>query len=123
VFAPPSLSREIVERSFRARNGELGVAISDAKAFLDACQADGLEVFGWELWLVNHVLGDSTNEPRASSGNWCGVIPTIGSSTSGVFGGNSGSNRTRQEIAATDFVKLFEPRWLPFIRVNFTLGD
>ncbi|HEV2185616.1 MAG TPA: hypothetical protein VGR70_00305 [Stellaceae bacterium] len=54
MLFPPSLPRSVACRAFRAGNGELGVVPSDVAAFLDACQADHVEVPGRELWLADH---------------------------------------------------------------------
>ena len=75
MLFPPSLSADLLARSFRATNGELGVLRIDATAFLDACDADDVAVLGWELWLVDHGW-DRSGQPCLAPGYWIGVIPT-----------------------------------------------
>jgi hypothetical protein len=57
MMFPPSLPDYVKARAFRATNGELGIMPGDAGAFLDACRSDGVEVLGWELWIVDHFVG------------------------------------------------------------------
>src|ERR1700761_2910209 len=102
MFAPPSLPRDIVDRSFVAQNGEFGIKIEDAAAFLNACDADCIELLGWELWLVDHAVA-STKVPHKSEGNWSGLIPTIGDDAPSVIGGEGDLEETRRQIAACDF--------------------
>ena len=68
MLFPPSLPAEILQRSFRALNGELGLLHSDAQAFLAACEADGIEVCGCELWIVDHICRPNSDEPLLDSG-------------------------------------------------------
>jgi len=88
MMYPPSLPKDVLSRSFRAENGELGLLLKDAPAFLDACQADLVSVLGWELWLVNHDWNAVLNEPGAAPGYWCGLIPVLDNALPGVFHGS-----------------------------------
>jgi len=106
---PPSLPAEIRARAFTASNGELGLLLSDAPAFLSACRADGVPVLGWELWLADPL-----------SGNWTGLIPVRGSDVPTVFATNSDATDSERELANLDLSEI-EPSVLPCIRVNFTL--
>ncbi|MDF1633952.1 hypothetical protein [Mycoplana sp. MJR14] len=120
MLFPPSLSADLLARSFRATNGELGVLLIDATAFLDACDADDVAVLGWELWLVDHGW-DRSGQPCLAPGYWIGVIPTRDGSGS-VIGGSGNSDCTRNDVATLDLQAIIEDRWLPFVRINFTLG-
>ena len=116
---PPSLSSDVLARCFLASNGELGVRLEDASAFLDACAADGMELLGWELWLADHVAG--AEGPCPASGRWCGLIPVRGQSLLCVFGGEGDLAATRAQLAGLDIEEL-EPRWRDYARINFTLA-
>ena len=120
MMYPPSLPQAVLSRSFRAGNGELGLLLKDAPAFLDACQADAVNVLGWELWLVNHDWNTALNEPGAAPGYWCGLIPTLDHPLPGVFHGSGDLNATRKELASLD-VQVIDPRWSEYVRVNITL--
>ena len=122
MLFPPSLSPAILSRSFRASNGELGIDLPDADAFLDACRADQIAVLGWELWLIDHSCERQAGDPRSAPGRWCGLIPVQGSSVPAVVGGSGDLNITRGDIAALDLDTLVDPQWMRFIRVNFPLG-
>jgi hypothetical protein len=73
---PPSLPRALEKRSFRAKNGGVGILPSDVPAFLKACEKDGIRVLGWVLWIVDHRWDFKKDKPVASPGDWCGGIPT-----------------------------------------------
>ena len=122
MLFPPSLSNEVLARAFRAPNGELGILPNDTDSFLTACKVDRVEVFGWEMWLVDHRYDFKRDEPRRSPGQWCGLIPTREHAEPAVVGGSSDSNLTRNEIAALKLEELIEPQWLPHVRFNFTLN-
>jgi hypothetical protein len=109
MMSPPSLPAEVRERAFTARNGELGLLLSDASAFLSACRADGLEVLGWELWLVDPL-----------SRQWTGLLPVRGSANPGAFSFESDASTSEQQIAELDLNQI-DASVLPCIRVNFTL--
>jgi hypothetical protein len=57
MMYPPSLPPDVRDRGFVADNGELGILLSDTQAFLNACRADNLTVFGWELWIIDYEWG------------------------------------------------------------------
>ena len=110
LISPPSLPVEVRERAFTSRNGELGLLLSDACAFLSACGNDGVEVLGWELWLIDPALGQ-----------WTGLLPMVGSATPGVFSFDADTSTSERQLAELDLSQI-EPSVLPCIRVNFTLG-
>jgi hypothetical protein len=109
MMSPPSLPLEVRERAFTATNGELGLLLSDASAFLSACRADNVEVLGWELWLVDPF-----------SRQWTGLLPMVGSATPGVFSFDSDASTSEKQLAELDLNQI-EASVLPCIRVNFTL--
>ena len=120
---PPSLLPAVQARAFQASNGELGVPPQDVSAFLDACEADGLKVLGWELWIIDHEWGIEPNAPIPSPSSWCGGIPLLGYDVPAVVGGEGGVEDTRKQIAATNLAAEVQPEWLNYVRFNFTLGD
>src|SRR3954468_15245101 len=109
MMSPPSLPAEVRERAFTASNGELGLLLADAPAFLNACRADNVEVLGWELWLI---------DPQ--SRQWTGLLPIVGSATPGVFSFDSDASTSEKQLADLQLSEI-EPSVLPCIRVNFTL--
>lgn len=121
MMYPPSLPDDVKGRAFLADNGEIGVLPADTIAFLDACRADTVEVFGWELWVVDHVWG-LDNSPAAAEGCWCGGIPLRGGDFPAVVCGDGGVDETAGQIAAFDFAAEVQTDWLPYVRVNFTLA-
>lgn len=121
MMHPPSLSEDLKARSFRARNGELGVLPSDASLFLAACRADNVEVLGWELWIVDHRWAAS-NAPEPAEGYWSGGIPTVTDALPVVFAGEGNVDELEQQLAALRLGDEIQPAWLPYIRVNFILG-
>jgi hypothetical protein len=120
MMFPPSLSQAIIERSFRAENGELGLLLGDAFLFLDACQSDAVSVLGWELWLADHDWPPTANEPVLAKGLWCGQIPARGETIPGVLGDSGSLEDTRQSLASLD-LGWIDPKWSRFLRVNITL--
>jgi hypothetical protein len=112
----------VISRAFRAANGELGVMPADASAFLDACQADVVEVLGWELWLIDHHWNAALEEPGKAPGRWCGLIPMRGELLPSVVHGDGDLTSTRAELANIDLDVLIEARWAEYLRVNFTLA-
>jgi hypothetical protein len=120
---PPSLSPDIISRAFRAVNGEFGVLPADVMAFLDACQAKGIRVLGWELWLVDHKFDAGAERPVRSSGSWCGLIPLRGETLPAVIAGSGDLATTRKQIAALDLDGMIDPLWRAAIRINITLDD
>jgi hypothetical protein len=120
---PPSLPEDVKSRAFRAANGEIGVRPADASSFLAACRSDGVEVLGWELWVVDHDWGNETNEePVAAKGSWCGGIPMQNHDVPAVVGGEGDVDETLRQLSSMDLTAEVKPRWLAHVRVNFTLG-
>jgi hypothetical protein len=122
MMSPPSLADDVVRRAFRADNGELGVLYADAREFLEACRSSGVEVLGWELWIIDHAWG-RTNVPVPASGSWCGGIPVIGDDLPAVVSGDGDADDTERQLGSFDPEVTVRPEWLSFIRVNFTLAD
>ena len=123
MLYPPSLSPDILARTFRGVSGELGVRPADAMLFLDACQADGVSVRGWELWLVDHAFDAGTNAPRRALGSWCGLIPLRAQALPAIIGGSGDLAATRQQIAALDLDGMIDEPWRAAIRIHITLDD
>jgi hypothetical protein len=117
------LSPDILTRSFRAASGELGVHPGDATAFLNACEANGIGVVGWELWLVDHVFDAGSRHPRRAAGSWCGLIPLRGGDLPAVIAGSGSLTVTREQIAAIDLDRLLDAPWRADIRIHITLDD
>jgi hypothetical protein len=118
---PPSLPEDVKARAFRAANGELGVLSDDAPSFLAACRSDGVDVLGWELWVVDHGWASDFSSPVPSKGVWCGGIPLVGHDVPAVWGGEGNADETERQLASLDLAAEVEPAWLPHVRVNFTL--
>src|SRR5262249_4593751 len=78
---------------------------SAAEAFLQACETDGIEVLGWEAWIVHHRWDFDANWPRPAYGSWCGLFPT--ESHGELVGGTGDAGAARREIA--EFT--LEPGW------------
>src|SRR5579864_1736324 len=97
MLFPPSLPHPVICRAFRAGNGEIGVVPSDIAIFLDACQADHVEVLGWELWLADHEWNPETKQPVGTPGRWCGLIPIRGEPLPAVVHGEGDLKTTRRE--------------------------
>jgi hypothetical protein len=117
-----SLPAEILARSFQASNGELGILPADTDRYLAACEADGVAVLGWELWIIDHRMG-ITSTPIPTIGQWTGGVPTRSKGLA-IFGGSGGVEQTRREIRALDLARMVEARWLEYVRFNFTFdGD
>ena len=120
---PPSLPEDLNARAYHATNGELGVLPVDATSFLRVCKQDGVEVLGWELWVVDHTWEAETNGPVPACGLWCGGIPLQSEQLPAVVGGTGNLEDTARQLAAFDFEADVQPLWLPYVRVNFTLAD
>jgi hypothetical protein len=123
MLFPESLPQAVISRAFHAANGELGIMPADASEFLDACQADHVEVLGWELWLVDHEWNFASNGPRKAAGKWSGLIPIRGELRPGVLSGHGDRARTRAELATLELAALIEAPWLDGLRVNFTPAE
>jgi hypothetical protein len=119
VLFPPSLPQAVIARAFRARNGELGVRLADTSLFLDACRTSGVDVVGWELWIVDHRWA-LDNTPAPATGEWCGGIPIDGDAT--VVGGEGDADEAERQLPAFE-VEGVDAAWRPHVRVNFALGD
>lgn len=125
MLYPPSLSAEMLQRAFRAPNGELGLSRSDVQAFLAVCEADGTEVYGWELWIVDHVCQPDSDQPLPENGAIWGCVPawaSIQGDPSSFFGGDGNLQQTSLEIAHLRLESQIKPRWLDHVRFNFTLA-
>lgn len=118
---PPSLSQDMKTRAFVASNGELGVLASDVQQFLNACRADDVKVFGWELWIVEH-RWTGENVPLAAAGSWCGGIPLRDRTVLSIVGGDGDADEVERQFAAFDVGKKVLHEWLPYVRINFTLN-
>ena len=112
MMYPPSLAAYILDRSFAASNGELGILPSDVPYFLEACRRDRVKTAGWELWLL---------DPQ--TGSYSGLMSIPGSTTPVVFTGSGDLDQTERELAALKLADEVGPAILPNIRVNFTLDD
>ncbi|MEN3952362.1 hypothetical protein [Iodidimonas sp. SYSU 1G8] len=123
MFNPPSLADAVKARAFHAQSGELGLHLGDARSFLDACRHDGIEVLGWELWVIDHVWGTVENGPVPAPGLWCGLIPFRGELAPAIVGGEGDADATQNQLAAIDLNVQVEPIWIFYVRVNFTLAD
>ena len=123
MLYPPSLSPDILARTFHSASGELGILPADATAFLDACQADGVDVRGWELWLVDHAFDAGANAPRRAPGSWCGLIPMRAQTLPAIIGGSGDLAATRQQIAELDLDGMINEPWRAAIRIHITLDD
>ena len=110
----------ILARSFRAINGETGVRPEDFALYLDACADLGVEVVGWELWLIDHVARDP-GEPSFLPGKWTTLIPARGAATPVAIGGDGDADECRAQLTALDLDGIVEARWRPFLRINFKL--
>lgn len=119
MLFPPSLPPEIRARAFRAMNGELGIRPEDVAAFLAICDADGVEVLGWELWLADHAWVAPSRVDYVP-GSWSGGIPARGGGTPAIAADDGNSDTARRAIAhlALDWV---EPAAAPYLRFNFAL--
>ena len=132
VDYPKDLDPRILENSFRAPNGELGIRATDVQAFLNACQQSRCAILGWEMWIVDHRM-DPNGEPLSRPGFWCGGIPQKDSAVPAVMGGETSDRKTSEtwedyvdgtirdtwsqieEDIADDRV---DPRYVPFLRFN-----
>lgn len=108
---PPSLPRAVEKRSFRTKNGGLGLLPADAPKFLKACEKDGIRVLGWELWIVDHRWDFKANKPVSSPGDWCGGIPSKD--------GMSVMSGTGKLPQLDDIARKFAD----YLRFNFTIDD
>ena len=123
MMYPPSLPQDVKARAFLASNGELGIIPADASTFLSACRADGVEILGWELWIVDHYWDIDSNTPVPARGSWCGGIPVRGYDVPGVWGGEGDVDETERQLSSIDLASEVQPAWLAHVRVNFTLND
>lgn len=121
MLYPPSIPDDVKARAFVANNGELGILPTDAFNFLAACRSDNVSVLGWELWLVDHAWHLEDNNPVKTKGAWCGGIPVNRGEVPAIIGGEGDVDETERQLAAMDLEAEVQPRWLPYIRVNFTL--
>ncbi|WP_155956409.1 hypothetical protein [Rhizobium sp. CF080] len=125
MFWPPSLAKDILDRSFRSLNGELGINPIDVEAFLRTCEADNVELLGWELWLVDHICSPDGDEPQRKDKTLWGAIPSwalITGAHSMVFSGSGSISEIRAEIASLGLENKIKYQWLEHVRFNFTLA-
>ena len=122
MMYPASLDPAIGGRAFRASNGELGIRLEDAKAFLEACRRDQAEVFGWELWVIHHRWADASDSVVEQPGVWCGGVPLKAGGTA-IFHGEGDADASEEQLSRYDFEAEIAPDYLPLVRLNFTLGD
>ncbi|WP_312165822.1 hypothetical protein [Phenylobacterium sp.] len=122
MMHPPSLPDEVKARAFLATNGELGICLADVRSFLNACRADRVEVFGWELWVVNHTWG-AENDPIPAGGLWCGGIPLRDQAIPAVVGGSGDLAETERQLASFSVTDEVQRDWISHVRVNFTLAE
>ena len=123
MMFPPSLDPAIRDRAFHAVNGELGVRLSDAQAFLDACRQDQAEVFGWELWVINHRWALARNNVIGQQHGWTSGVPLRAGGTAIFHGEGDAAATDEEQLSHYDFEAEIAPEYLQFARVNFTLGD
>lgn len=120
----PSLPADVAERLLVTPGGEIAILPGDADAFLAACELDGRDVLGWELWLVDvRRPGDGAQRPEA--GIW-GVVPSWALLDGGpprVYGGSGDARRSRAQIAALRLEQEIRPEWLAHVRINVTLAE
>jgi hypothetical protein len=122
---PPSCPADILERAFRATNGELGIQPSDFENFLSACDQSHILVLGWETWLI-----------EAADGQWDGLIPPERGNIPTIIGGDApprsvgegwrdycsrAANLARSQISKLDPVGSTLATARSRIRLNFTL--
>ncbi len=122
MMYPPSLPADVKVRAFRTGNGELGILPTDAPAFLAACRSDGVEVQGWELWLVGHRYDVESHQPMPAEGEWCGLIPMNKGDFPAILGGEGDLDETERQLAKADFEAEVQPAWRPHLRVNFAFS-
>ena len=125
MLFPTSLSADILRRSFRAPNGELGILESDVQAFLTACEVEGIKIFGWELWIVDHVPSPCSDEPLPDSGAIWSLIPPwalLQGNSPICFGGVGDLPQTSRECAHLKLECEIKPQWLEHVRFNFALS-
>ena len=133
IDIPPGLNSELLERSFRAFNGEYGFLPDDLPDIFAACSRAALPIFGWEAWLVDHRASFS-GPPIPQPGSWCGLIPIVGYKGPAVISGDTDGihhHDVATDVAAritetqTQIAKAFDdtaipPEYVPYIRINFT---
>jgi hypothetical protein len=119
LHCPPSLEACVIDRSWLASNGELGVRPEDVNAFLDACEGDRIPVLGWEMWLIDHQWDGRDGADRCF-GQWTGLIPATEGGTC-VWHGDGDVTTTRKEIATLEWKAAVPEDLHPRIRLNFTL--
>src|SRR5262249_34033023 len=104
-------------------SGEIAVRPADVAAFLDACQADGVSVLGWELWLIDHAFDGRAGAPRRAIGSWCGLIPLRAQAHPAIIGGEGDLAATRQQIGELDLEGMIDEDWRAGIRIHISLDD
>lgn len=119
LYAPPSLNRSIIDRSWIDSNGEIGLLPPDVDAFLDACEREKVPVLGWEMWLIDHCW-DERSGAEPAKGQWTGLIPSIDGQTC-VWSGEGDAAVTRSDIARLEWRSEVPQELHPYVRFNVTL--
>jgi hypothetical protein len=121
MLFPPSLPEEVLARSFRSGNGELGLVPGDVPAFLDACERDGAQLLGWEFWIADHQPNDGFTRPEPAPGVWFGGIPMIDSPLPNIIQGDGNLADIRRELPMIrKHLAQVHPDWAAHVRINFT---
>ncbi len=121
MFYPPSLSEAVLTRAFHAYNGELGVMPHDVPGFLDACETDGVQLHGWEFWIVDHQPSADFSRPMPAPGFWFGGIPMLDSPIANIIHGEGDIGDIRRALPAIKkSLAQVHPNWAPHVRVNFS---
>lgn len=110
----PSLPPDLAARTFCARNGELGLHLTDVQAYVDLCHAHGIRILGWEAWVINH-----SGTGNFSPGDWTGLIPQLDGSFA-VVDGDGGGDDVKEQCASFRPEAEVPTLWLPHIRINIT---
>jgi hypothetical protein len=119
LYRPRSLDRSIIERSWLAGNGELGILPEDVNGFLDACVSDSISVLGWEMWLVEHQW-DGEEGAEIGRGMWTGLVPHVQGGTC-CWQDSADAPTTRAQIANLEWRNAVPTQLHPWVRFNFTL--
>jgi hypothetical protein len=96
-----------------------------------------MAILGWELWLTDH-RATTEGDPISSAGHWCGLIPLKEHAVPGVIGGNTESRQIKEEwdfyvkstitdtgkqISGIPLEREISEKYLPYIRINFTVSE
>jgi hypothetical protein len=119
LYCPRSLDRLILERSWLAGSGELGILPDDVNGYLDACEFDEISVLGWEMWLIEHQW-DGDGGAEIVRGMWTGLVPHVQGGTC-CWQGSADAPTTRAQIAKLEWRNAVPTQLHPWVRFNFTL--